>query len=215
MEKFADTIVDESHERMKPQIRKQPEERQAAYRRIMQTSRAFKATEPAVPDPLRIKTDSDAKVLSDHLFVSEKDEFKAALNNWETAVLAAARLGKGFAGWLRNYPRKPWSIAYTYQSGGVSLPGYSDFVIFRRESGEIIADMLEPHFGSDSLAKAHGLCRFAEQHGARFGRIEWIQVEGSQIKRLNLAKKSTRDRVLATSVDGAIDSLFSALGTRC
>ena len=213
MEKFSDAIVDEIHERMKPKIRKQPEERQAAYRRIMQTSRAFKATEPAVPDPLRIKTDADANLLSDHLFVSEKGEFKAALNNWETKVLAAARLGKGFTGWLRNYPRKPWSIAYTYQSGGVTTPGYPDFVVFRREGGEIIADLLEPHFGADSLAKAHGLCRFAEQHGAKFGRIEWIHVEGSQIKCLDLSKKSIRDKVLATSVDGALDSLFSALGT--
>lgn len=213
MEKAADAILDTLHERMKPKIGRQPEERQAAYRRIMQTSRDFKATEPAIPDPLRLKTDADAKPLPGHLFVTEQDGFKAALNTWETPVLAAARAGKGFAGWLRNYPRKPWSVAYTYQSGGVTTPGYPDFVVFRREDGEIIADLLEPHFGADSLAKAQGLCRFTEKHGNKFGRIEWIKVEGSQIKRLDLTKKSIRDKVLATLVDGAIDTLFNAFGT--
>lgn len=58
-----------------------------------------------------------------------------------------------------------------------------------------------------------GLCRFAEQHGNKFGRIEWIKIEGSQIKRLNVNSAQVRARVLATNVDSAIDSLFEAFGT--
>ena len=213
MEKAADAIVDTMHERMKPKIGKLPEERRAAYRRIMQTSRDFKATEPTIPNPLRLKTDADAKLLPDHLLVTEHGEFKAALNGWETSVLTAAKAAPGFTGWLRNYPRKPWSIAYTYDDNGVTTPGYPDFVIFRQDGKHIRVDLLEPHQGADSLAKAHGLCRFAEEHGDHFGRIEWIKVEGSQIKRLNLNTKNVRERVLATKVDGAIDTLFNAHGT--
>jgi type III restriction enzyme len=213
VEKLADGIIDQVYEKLKSQIRNKPEERQAAYRRIMQTSRHFKATEPAVPDPLRIKTDADWKSLPDHLYVSEKGDFKAYLNTWEEMVLTSERNSQGFAGWLRNSPRKPWSIAYIYESAGTVMPGYPDFIIFRRQGRDIVADLLEPHFGADALAKAKGLCRFAEEHGGKFGKIEWIQVRGDQIKRLALNKRNIREKVLATSVDGAIDSLFEAFGT--
>jgi len=155
----------------------------------------------------------------DHLFVPEKDDFKAKLNDWETLVLTAARNGKGFAGWLRNYARKPckpWSIAHTYtNSDGQTAPGYPDFVVFRREGKHLVVDLLEPHHtgNADSLAKMKGLCRFAEQYGDKFGRIEWIKIEGSQIKRLNVNSAQARAKVLATNVDSAIDSLFDAHGT--
>jgi len=49
--------------------------------------------------------------------------------------------------------------------------------------------------------------RFAEKHGAYFGR------KGGQIKRLDLSRKNIRGKVSSTYADGAIDSLFSALGT--
>ncbi len=216
VETEAQTQLEVAYEKRKPEILKLPDERRAAYRRIMQTSRDFKATEPSIPDPLRIKTDKDALVHKNHLFVPEKGDFKAKLNTWETIVLAAARNGRGFAGWLRNYARKPWSIAYTYtNSEGQTAPGYPDFVVFRREGEHVVVDLLEPHHtgSADSLAKVKGLCRFAEQHGDKFGRIEWIKIEGSQIKRLNVNSALVRANVLATNVDSAIDSLFEAHGT--
>lgn len=112
----------------------------------MQTSRDFNATEPSVPDPLRLKTDKDAMPQTDHLFVTDKGEFRTALNAWETHVLAAARAAPGFAGWLRNYARKPWSIAYVYaNSEGRIVPSYPDFVVFRKEGKHHVVDLLEPH----------------------------------------------------------------------
>ncbi|MCH7914769.1 MAG: hypothetical protein IH856_17350 [Deltaproteobacteria bacterium] len=99
-------------------------------------------------------------------------------------MLAAARTAPGFTGWLRNYARKPWSIAYTYtNTDGQTAPGYPDFVIFRKEGKHIRVDLLEPHNSefADSFDKAHGLCKFAEDHGEKLGRIEWIKIEGSQI----------------------------------
>src|SRR5262249_34905667 len=155
-------------------------------------------------DPVRIKTEKDAVAHKDHLFIPEEGDFKVALNTWEAPVLAAARMGQGFAGWLRNYARKPWSIAYTYtNSEGQIAPGYPDLVVFRREGKPVIVDLLEPHNtkNSDSLRKVKGLCRFAEQHGDQFGRIEWIKIEGSQIKRLNVNSAQIRAKVLATDVD--------------
>jgi type III restriction enzyme len=217
VETEAQKLIEEIYEKRKPEIAKQlSTERRGAYRRIMQTSRGFKATEPSVPDPLRLKTEKNAMGQADHLFVTEKGEFKAALNNWETPVLVAVRKVPGFAGWLRNHARKPWSIAYTYtNSEGQTAPAYPDFVVFRKEGKHIVVDLLEPHNPkwSDSLAKAQGLCKFAEDHGDKFSRIEWIEVEGSQIKRLNLNNSKVRAEVMKTKVDGAIPSLFDAFGT--
>lgn len=217
VEKEAQNLIERTYEKRKPEIAAQlSTERKGAYRRIMQTSRDFKATEPSVPDPLRLKTDKDATAQAGHLFVTDQGEFKAALNTWEAAVLAAARKTPGFAGWLRNYARKPWSIAYTYiNSEGQTAPGYPDFVVFRKEGKHIVVDLLEPHHTgfSDSLAKAHGLCKFAEEHGDKYGRIEWIKIEGSQIMRLNLNSSKVRAEVLKTKVDGAIDTLFDTFGT--
>jgi type III restriction enzyme len=216
VESEAQKLLEAAYEKRKPEIQKLADERRAAYRRIMQTSRDFKATEPSVPEPLRLKTDKDAVAQKGHIFIPEKGDFKAKLNDWETKVLAAARNGNGFAGWLRNYARKPWSIAYTYtNSDGQTAPGYPDFVVFRRDGEHVIVDVLEPHHtgSADSLVKVKGLCRFAELHGDKFGRIEWIKIEGSQIKRLNVNSAHIRARVLATNVDSAIDSLFEAHGT--
>ena len=87
--------------------------------------------------------------------------------------------------------------------------------MFRREGKHVLVDLLEPHHtgNADSLSKVQGLCRFAEQHGDKFGRIEWITIEGSQIRRLNVNSAKVRSNVLATKVDSAIPSLLEAHGT--
>ena len=146
VETEAQRLIEETYEKRKPEIAKLPTERGSAYRRIMQTSRDFKSTEPSVPEPLRLKTDKNASAQTDHLFVTDKGDFKAELNTWEASVLVTARGAPRFAGWLRNYARKPWSIAYTYTNSlGQTTPGYPDFVVFRREGKHILVDLLEPH----------------------------------------------------------------------
>ena len=215
IEAEARQLIEKYYEKRKPELQKRSTERRAAYRRIMQTSREFSSTEPSIPDPIRLKTDADAVALKDHLFVPDTGEFRARLSPWEATVLAAARNAAGFAGWLRNYPRKPWSIAFTYTDKGETAPAYPDFVVFRREGKHVAVDLLEPHHTghADSLSKVKGLCGFAAQHGDSFGRIEWITIQGSQIKRLNVNSAQVREKVLATNVDSAIESLFAAYGS--
>jgi hypothetical protein len=74
VEAEAQKLIEETYEKRKPEIAQLPTERRGAYRRIMQTSRDFKTTEPSVPDPLRLKTDSNATLQADHLFVTDKGE---------------------------------------------------------------------------------------------------------------------------------------------
>jgi type III restriction enzyme len=213
VEKEAQRSIEKIYEEKKPEINKLPIERQGAYKRLIQSSRHFQATQPSIPTPLRLKTDKGAIKLPDHLFVDNTGHFKAYLNDWETKVFEAAKKEKGFAGWVRNYPRKPWSIAYKYSANGEDTPGYPDFIVFRKNSNDIVVDLLEPHHGADSLAKAHGLCAFAAEFGEKFGRIDWIKIEGNQLKRLNLNSPSVRKQVLATKIDQALDDLFKMVGS--
>jgi hypothetical protein len=77
-------------------------------------------------------------------------------------------------GWLlRNEERKPWAFSINYERHGEQKAMYPDFLIFRKQSGAIVCDVLEPHSQreSDSVAKAKGLGDFASKHGDRFGRI--------------------------------------------
>jgi type III restriction enzyme len=105
-------------------------------------------------------------------------------------------------------------MAYTYRGkDGRETPGYPDFVIFRADGDDVLVDLLEPHQGKDALAKAQGLCTFAEKHGDKFGRIEYITIDGTRLKRLNLNATSVRREVMAIEINSALDTLFNPIGT--
>ena len=75
---------------------------------------------------------------------------------------------------------------------------YPDFLVFRRQGGGIVCDILEPHAlaWEDSVAKAKGLAAFARDHGDDFGRIQLIAKFGRSYKKLSLDDIETRDKVL-------------------
>ena len=104
--------------------------------------------------------------------------FRLTLIGWEEAVLTAERQRPGFVTWTRNFDRKPWSLAVPYEFGGQRRPLFPDFIVVRRAREHYVADLLEPHLGEDSVAKAKGLAQFADRHGNEFGRIEMIRMEG-------------------------------------
>jgi type III restriction enzyme len=87
---------------------------------------------------------------------------------------------------------------------------YSDFLVFRRQGGGIICDILEPHSLSweDSVAKAKGLAEFASKHGDEFGRIQLIAKFGKAYKKLSLDDIETRDQALAVTTSDHLKLLF-------
>jgi hypothetical protein len=118
--------------------------------------------------------------------------------------------------WIKQQPQQVVMILGTILAGLLAIiAGLFTiiFVIFREQHGHPVIDLMEPHRGEDSLAKVHGLCKFAEDHGDHFGKIEWIRIEGKQIQRLNVNSPAVRKEVLAANVDGALDSLFKTVGT--
>ena len=75
-------------------------------------------------------------------------------------------------------------------------PVFPDFLIIRKSKHGLVVDLLDPHLPdlADSAPKAVGLAKFAGKHDHKLGRIELIIVD-DQIKRLNLAKEATREKV--------------------
>jgi type III restriction enzyme len=176
-------------------------ERQADYARVNRM-----AAEPE-PDDLRlppsITVTAGPKVWKQHLYADANGEFRPSppLNRWETLALTEELGRKGFKAWLRNPVRKEWSIGVPYEEGGVTSVMYPDFLIFRTEGKSgVICDLIEPHAPNqgDLAPKLRGFCKFANEHGGKFGRLEIIIVEGAKGKekllRINVNDPDVRDQ---------------------
>jgi type III restriction enzyme len=172
-----------------------PEGSQQAYNEVRKL-----AADPELAPigyPTTIEEKKAGEAWRKHLYVDEDALYSAKLNKWETRVVEE-ELGKGeVVGWLRNPPRKPWSLCVPYTLGGEQRPLYPDFLFVRSDSGGLVVDLLDPHRMDleDAPAKAAGLARYADKHHHEFGRIELIIVEGDEIKRLDLADELVRERV--------------------
>jgi type III restriction enzyme len=146
-----------------------------------------------------------------HLYVDEKGGFAWDANTWEEKVLKGALAEKATIGWLRNIPRRPWSLCVPYVFNGEEKPLYPDLIVFRRLKGDVVADLLDPHDSGlpDAAEKAVGLAQFAEKHGLDFARIELITInDKKQIQRLDLTKPSVRDKVKKVKTREHLDQLF-------
>jgi len=149
-----------------------------------------------------------------HLYVDVDGHFPGKLTTWEIAVIREEEKRAGAMGWLRNLPRKPWSLAVPYQSQGNVAPLYPDLLFFRTTSGGIVVDLLDPHLTAldDAAPKAQGLAHYADEHGALFGRIELIQVKDKQGQRLDLTKPEVREKVKAVNTNDHLRHLYDLLG---
>jgi type III restriction enzyme len=185
-------------------------ERAAVYNQLLRSSKTHKIDVPIISDPIRMRIEKDAVIFYDHLFVDAQGEFRSKkLSTWELLVLDEERNSLEFLTWMRNIPRKPGSIAYIYKDlDGKYTSGFPDFVVFRKLNDKIIADLLEPHYGEDSLRKAKGLCEFIEVENLAFGRVEVIRIIDGKPRRIDLVRKHVRDKVLALSDNDAFVALF-------
>ena len=77
--------------------------------------------------------------------------------------------------------------------------------------------MLEPHRDDkkDNLAKAKGLCYYAEKCPA-VSRVQMLRLKktarGDRMLRLDFCKMAVRERVRACNTDAEFDKVFSAEG---
>lgn len=155
-----------------------------------------------------------------HIFVEEDGTFRTALGTWESDVLQEELASADVVGWLRNLDRKSWSLEIPYESGGAVLPMYPDLVVVRKTGDDLTIDILEPHdpSRSDNFEKAIGLAKFAERHGALFGRIQLIRKQsspagGERYVRLEINKESTIKKLLLINSNPQLDEIFLTLAS--
>lgn len=172
-----------------------------------------------LPETISLPHEVNGKDYEDHLFVDDNGKARINLNNWEEGVLLEEQRRADFVCWLRNPPRKPWSLCIPYEMGGEQKPTYPDFIIIRKDSDdEYIVDILEPHDPTriDNLGKARGFAEYARQNPG-VGRIQLIRmgkdaVGHNRFKRLDMAMSAVRDKVSRAMTNDELDYIFDTDG---
>ena len=172
-----------------------------------------------LPETISLPHDDSGMVYDDHLFADDDGKAQIKLNSWEQGVLIEEQGQVDYICWLRNPPRKPWSLCIPYEMDGEKKPAYPDFVVIRRdEDQEYIIDILEPHDPSrkDNLGKAKGFAEYARQNPG-VGRIQLIR-EGKdaagnkKFKRLDMSKSEVREKVSRAMTNDELDHIFDSDG---
>jgi type III restriction enzyme len=161
----------------------------------------------------KIETKKETPAWDGHLYVNERGKYGWNAGTWERAVLEAAMERPGFAGFLRNIPRRRWALCVPF---GVesSQPFYPDLLVFRRPKSKIVIDILEPHGDqyADHLPKAQGLARYAQKHGEGLGRIEMIRLVKGKQERLDMQDGKICAKVLKATTAEQIKDLYVEFG---
>lgn len=173
-----------------------------------------------LPDRIDFSGDEDGKEYSNHLYVDEESgSVRIRLNSWEEEVLNEEQNRPDFVTWLRNMPRKSWSLCIPYRLRNEQKAMYPDFLIVRKdEQLGYVFDILEPHNPSfdDNLAKAKGLAEYAKVNPG-LSRIELIRKEKDGIGndkyfRLDLSRSTIREKVLNIISNEELDHIFETDG---
>jgi type III restriction enzyme len=187
------------------------DERQDAYRQIKAMSTEPEDIDLAKPTSWMEATTARAADGNDtalptykhHLLCDEDGVFPAEMNAWETQVLHAEILRKGFQAWYRNPSRSSQdSLGVAYTEGTQVRMVRPDFIFFSKQAdGSIAADIVDPHGTqfSDALPKLQGLVRYAETHPKVYRRIESVAEIGGKLRVLDLSNAEVRKVVSAAT----------------
>jgi type III restriction enzyme len=203
----AESVFEQQYSRNKKNISGLHSSRQTHYNRLIGSGR-----EPAViarTMPAEIQVRNVGETLRHHLYSDAHGQCILDLNSWERTVLAEESERSNFVAWLRNTARKEWAIAVPYDDRGVKA-FFPDFVFVRREHGELVADLIDPHNSKmdDTWSKVKGLAIYADRHGTLFGRLEVAIVEKGGVKRINVNDPSTRKLARELQSNNDIDALY-------
>lgn len=217
LESHSEVAFDTLYDRHKKAIYKLKEQRRANYEKLRLATAKPNAVPwhlPASIDFKRLPTDL---LWERHLYVESNGQFRAELGGWEAGVLEEELAKPEVVGWLRNLDRKPWSLEIPYETGGAIRPMFPDLVIVRKVRGEFFIDILEPHDPSlsDNFEKAVGMARFAEKHGALFGRIQLIRKHssagGEHFARLEINRAAMIKKLFLITSNPQLDALFTSV----
>lgn len=219
LESHAEAAFDGLYDQHKKAVSKLKEQRRINYAKLrLATAKPSEVPWhlPASIDFRRLPTDP---LWERHLYVEGNGQFRAELGSWEAAVLKEELVKPEVVGWLRNLDRKPWSLEIPYGSGGKVVPMFPDLVVVRKTGDDFVIDILEPHRPDldDNFEKAVGLAKFAEKHGALFGRIQLIRKQssagGEHFARLEINQTAMIKKLLLITNNPQLDALFARSAT--
>jgi type III restriction enzyme len=217
LEKLAGVAFDALYDQHKKSIHKLKQHRRTTYEKLRLATTTPSDVPWHFPDSIDFRRKPSDPTWERHLFVESSGQFRAELGTWEAGVLKEELANKAVVGWLRNVDRKPWSLEIPYETGGDVRPMFPDLVIVRKTSETFDVDILEPHDPSlgDNFEKAVGLARFAQKHGALFGRIQLIRKHanagGEHYARLEINQAAAIKRLLPMTSNPQLDALFAEL----
>ena len=149
------------------------------------------------------------KPYDNHLLVDENGKAFFNLNEWEQDVLDAEMSKEGFVCWIRNLPRKPWSLCIKYGDADDIHPLYPDLIVVRKEAGEYKLVILEPHWDTarDSYPKAKGMLAYSKAN-EQVSRIELIRKVDGELWRLDFKDAIIRNKMKDVKGNDMLDDLF-------
>lgn len=217
LEGLAEGAFNALYDKHKKAIHKLKEQRRSAYEKLRLATAKPSEVPWHLPQSIDFRRQLSDPLWERHLYVEGNGQFRAELGNWEAGVLKEELADPQVVGWLRNVDRKAWSLEVPYETGGDIRPMFPDLVVVRKSGAELLIDILEPHDPSlaDNFEKAVGLARFAERHGALFGRIQLIRKQssagGEHFARLEINQAAAIKKLLLITSNPQLDELFANL----
>jgi type III restriction enzyme len=217
LEKKAEQAFNALYDQHKKTIQKLKENRRANYEKLRLATAQPAEVPWRLPESIDFRRRAADPLWERHLYVESDGQFRAELGSWEAGALQEELADPTVVGWLRNVDRKPWSLEIPYESGGDVRPMFPDLVVVRQVGGDYVIDVLEPHDPSlaDNFEKAVGLAKFAEKHGAMFGRIQMIRkkssASGEHFRRLDVNETAVIHRLLPVTSNPQLDAVFADL----
>ena len=207
MERLGKEKFEEMWAKYKADIRKLSASVRARFQALIQAGGNAVVQDWELPEQIIEKKEGVA--LESHLYHDAGGKYSALLNGWETELLKAEMEKRDFVCWLRNLDRRDWALCIPYEMSGMKA-FYPDFIIVRKSNKGFVVDVLEPHDDTrtDTIPKAIGLAKFAEEHGEKFGRLIIARKKGGLWQIVDVNKNDTRDRVIKMGNSTNIESLF-------
>ena len=164
-----------------------------------------------LPEKIILTRPDDGVDYDNHLFV---DDNGTARIKWDSDLerdtLKQEQRRKDFFCWLRNEKQKPWALCLPRQDEHNEPKNFfPDMLIFRRNAGSYVVDILEPHRAdlTDNLSKAKALANYAANNPI-VGRVELIRQDQNFLRRLDMKRDEVREKVLSASTTAELDDIF-------
>ena len=144
-----------------------------------------------------------------HMLVDENRQSFFKLDEWEDAALKEEMAKEGFHCWIRNLPRKPWSLSIKYEDKTGWHDTYPDLIIIRKDNGNYSIVLLEPHWEikKDNYYKAKGMLEYSKQN-EQVSRIELIRMVDDNLWRLDFKDAVIRNKMKDVKDNEMLDVLF-------